>query len=346
MKRKFLKMAGLTTLGLAVLSPSAFAAEFEFKLHHFLPGKSLAHVNMLEPWAKAVEKNSNGRVKINIYPSMSLGGRPPELAGQVRDGVVDLVWTVNGYTPGVYVKSEVFELPGIHQNSMAATNLALHDMFETHLKDEYKGIEVMYLHVHAGQAFQMRKGHKIRTPADLAGKKIRIPSRTGAWVISALGATPIATSIPQLSSSLQKGVVDGAMVPFELIPAIKLQNQTQYQIEGYKGKRFGTSVFQVSMNGKRWNSLPADIQKAFRDASGRNWLKEVAKIWDNGEAIGKKMAVNGGNTYIELTKSETDAIDKKLEAVTDRWVNEVKSKNVDGRKLVKIAQDAVAKNSK
>ena len=86
---------------------------------------------MLEPWVAQVEKNSGGRVKIDIFPSMTLGGAPPQLINQVRDGVVDLVWTVNGYTAALFPRSEVFELPFIHTNNPGATSRAMYDMFRT-----------------------------------------------------------------------------------------------------------------------------------------------------------------------------------------------------------------------
>src|SRR5690606_10336371 len=115
------------------------------------------------------------------------------------------------------------------------------------LKPEYQGVEVMFLHVHAGQAIHMRET-EVRRPEDLAGKKLRIPTRTGAWVIEALGAAPTAMPVPELPQALQKGVVDGALIPWEIIPPLKIQEQTAYQIEGHDMARFGTTTFQVSMN--------------------------------------------------------------------------------------------------
>ena len=123
----------------AIFSASALAAEFDFKLHHLLSAKAPAHTQMLEPWAKAVEENSGGRVSIEIFPAMSLGGKPPELVQQARDGVVDIVWTVNGYTPGLFPRTEVFELPTVYTNDPVATNLAMAEMFDEHLAQEYQG---------------------------------------------------------------------------------------------------------------------------------------------------------------------------------------------------------------
>ncbi|MGA8051976.1 MAG: C4-dicarboxylate ABC transporter, partial [Burkholderiales bacterium] len=122
----------------AALSSAAGAQQITLKLHHFLGPKSPAQVKMLEPWAQNVEKASGGKVKIEIYPSMSLGGKPPQLINQARDGVVDIVWTVNGYTAGLFPRSEVFELPFVHTNNPVATNLAMRAMFDQYLKPEYK----------------------------------------------------------------------------------------------------------------------------------------------------------------------------------------------------------------
>ena len=77
--------------------------------------------------------------------TMTLGGRPPELIQQARDGVVDIVWTVNGYTPGLFPRTEVMELPFVYVNDLKATNLAMHEIFESELKQEYTGVEVMFL---------------------------------------------------------------------------------------------------------------------------------------------------------------------------------------------------------
>lgn len=332
-------------LGAGLLAASAsYAAEFEFKLHHFLGAKAPAQTKMLEPWAQAVEENSGGRVKIDIYPAMTLGGRPPELINQARDGVVDLVWTVNGYTPGLFPRTEVFELPTVFKNDPKAANLAMAAMFESDLKEDYRGVEVMFLHVHAGQAIHMRDT-PVHSPADLKGKKMRIPTRTGAWVIEALGASPAAMPVPELPAALQKGVIDGAFIPWEIIPPLKIQEQTEYQIEGADMTRFGTTTFQVSMNKARWDGLPEDIQKAFRDASGPEWLAEVGDIWRASDNFGIGLAVKAGNEHIVLSEEETEAFDKALAPVVDRWVGEVSAKGIEGAALVEKARAAIAEAS-
>ncbi|MFD1797567.1 TRAP transporter substrate-binding protein [Paracoccus aurantiacus] len=336
--------AGAAALAVLLGAGGALAQEHVFKLHHFLGAESPAQKDMLEPWAKRVEENSGGKVKIEIYPSMTLGGRPPELVSQVRDGVVDLVWTLNGYTPGLFPRTEVMELPFVFVNDPVAANLALAELYPEHLAEEYKGVEPMFLHTHAGQAIQT-VSKEVHSPEDMAGMKLRIPTRTGAWVIEALDAQPVSMPVPDLPLALSKGVVDGALIPWEIIPALKIQDQTQFQIEGADKTRLGTSVFQVSMNKARWDSLPEDVQKAFRDASGHDWLVEVGEIWRKTDDRGIKVAVDSGNTHITLTPEETEAFRAKLEPVVDRWVSEVEPLGIDGAALVATARDLIAKNT-
>ena len=327
----------------AGLAGAALAQEHVFKLHHLLAAQAPAQAQMLEPWARQVEENSGGQVKIEIYPAMTLGGTPPELVQQARDGVVDIVWTVNGYTPGLFPRTEVFELPSVYGGDIRAANLAMFDMFDQ-LKEEYTGLEVMWLHVHAGQAI-MTVDELVRSPAETAGMKIRIPTRTGAWVIEALGASPLAMPVPEVPSALSKKVVDATLLPWEIIPPLKLFEQIDYFIEGENNERLGTTSFQVSMNKARWDSLPADIQKAFRDASGRDWWGQVGDIWRAGDDFGIKMATDNGKTHVLLNADEVAAFMDALAPVEQRWVDEVTSKGIDGAGLVQQAKGLIAANS-
>ncbi len=335
----------LVLIAALAAAPPAQAQEYRFTLHHFLSSRAPAHTDMLVPWAERVEANANGRVEIEIFPAMALGGKPPELARQVRDGVVDLIWTVNGYTPGLFPRTEVFELPTVFTGDARAANLAMYDLFDAHLEADYRGTEVMFLHVHAGQALQTADA-VVRTPEDAGGLKLRIPSRTGAWVIEALGASPVAMPVPELPQALARGVVDGALIPFEIIPALQLQDQTDYQIEGHGGWRFGTTTFQLSMNAERWNALPADVRAAFAAASGREWWAEVGRIWERNDAAAIRLAVDAGNTHVVLDPAETDRFKARLEPVAERWIADIAADGVDGALLVERARARIRAHSK
>jgi len=322
------------------------SAQITLKLHHLLPPKAPAHSKMLAPWAADVEKASGGKVKIELYPAMSLGGKPPELINQVRDGVVDIVWTVNGYTPGLFPRSEAFELPFVHTNNATATNLAMRDMYlNGAITEDYNSVKVMFLHVHAGQGIQMAE-KEVRKPDDLKGLKMRIPTRTGAWIIEALGAAPAAMPVPALPQALSKKVVDGAFIPWEIIPPLKLQDVTKVQVEGPNRIRFGTTTFQVSMNKDTWAKLPPDVQKAFERNNGEDRWRAVGKIWTDSEDGGIALAKKAGNKHIQLTEAELALFKEKLEPVVQRWIDEVKSKGIDGKALVDQARALIAKYSK
>ncbi len=246
-------------------------------LHHLLGPKAPAHSQMLVPWAERIEEASDGRIKIEIYPAMSLGGTPPQLIRQVRDGVVDIIWTVNGYTPGLFPRSEVFELPTVFTNDVDGHQPRhARRCSRSTWRQDYEGMHVLWNHVHAGQALQTRD-KLVRSPADTAGMKLRVPGPTGTAVVEAMGATPVNMPVPDLPQSLSTGAVDGALIPFEIILPLQLQEVTQYDIEGPDMERFGTTVFQVSMNQDSWDSLPDDLKQVFNDNSGPEWLEEVAQ---------------------------------------------------------------------
>jgi len=282
-RRQFLGAAGATVASPYVLR-RAWAAEPEFtlKLHHLLGPKSPAQVTMLQPFADRILKDSDGRVKIDIYPAMSLGGAPPQLFRQAVDGVVDIVWTVNGYTPGLFERSEVFELPTIFTNNVPATNLAMYDMFDDHLAEEYKDVHVLWLHVHRGQAIQS-KTKLIRTPEDFKDLKVRVPGPTGTDVIKTLGATPVDMPVPDLPQALTTNVVDAALIPWEIAGVLSLWDVTQYDIEGKDQWRLGTTTFQVSMNKGTWEKLPDDLKEVFNNATGPDWWEEVGKRWSDND---------------------------------------------------------------
>jgi TRAP-type C4-dicarboxylate transport system substrate-binding protein len=346
---KKIRLLSIATAALAVAllglsGASSAAPEVTLKFHHLLPAVSPAQKTMIEPWVKRVEASSHGKIKIDIYPSMSLGGTPPQLIRQVRDGVVDIVWTVLGYTAGQFPRSEVFELPFIHTNNTVATNLAMYDMYPKYLKPEFEDVHVILLHVHAGQAIYMVDS-PVHTPADLVGKKMRIPTRTGAWVLEALGANPVGMPVPSLPQALSKHVVDGALIPWEIGPALKIQELTKYLIDGENNVRFGTTTFAIAMNKKKYESLSPELKKAIDDNSGRDFAIQAGRAWTNNDAKALKVMLKAGEKHIVIPNAEMQKFKAKLEPVVGRWIKDVKGKGIDGQALVNEARKEIAKYS-
>lgn len=345
MKNIFIKSTAAVVLA-GFLSSTAMAKEqVTLLVHHFLSPNSPVQTKLLEPWAKKIQKDSNGRLKIEIYPSMTMGGKPPELFKQARDGTADIVWTLAGYTSGVFTRTEVFELPTVHRGNSIATTLAIYDNFDL-IKGDYKKIKPLLVHALAGNALHTIN-KKVTSLKDVKGLKLRSPSRTGAWYIEEMGAEPVGMPLPELPQALSKGVVDGALVPFEVFPPYKFYQLTKYSVEGKDLDRFGTSVAMLLMNEKRFKSLPKDLQKVLEKNTGRDFYKLAGEIWLNEEEPGKKLQKESeGSEIIKLNKDQMGEFNKIGEKVVQKWIKEVGTKGIDGQLLVEKAREAIKKNTK
>ena len=205
---------------LAGMSVAAHAQEVTLKLHQFLPAQANVPKLVLDVWADKVEADSNGRIKIERFPSMQLGGTPPELINQVIDGVADIVWTVAGYTPGRFPQAEVFELPFIMTNA-EATSRAYWEFAEANMLDaDYKDFKTLAVWVHGPGIIHSK--NPITSVADLNGVKLRAPTRTTTKLFTELGATPIGMPVPAIPESLSKGVIDATVIPWEVTAALKV----------------------------------------------------------------------------------------------------------------------------
>jgi TRAP-type C4-dicarboxylate transport system substrate-binding protein len=332
--------AALTSL---TVTGSAIAQEFTFSIHHFLSPRAATQTVLLEPWVEAIEKASDGRIRFEIFPAMALGGTPPELYSQVRDGVADLVWTLPGYTPGTFPRTEVFELPNVHVGDARATNLAIQDLMED-LAPDFEDVHPILVHVHAGNALHLASG-TVESAEDFAGLKVRSPSRTGAWVLEALGAEPVGMPVPALPQALSKNTVDAGLVPFEVAIPLGLAELTAASVELNEGARFGTSTFLFAMNKESYESLPDDLKQVIDDHSGRALAAEIGTAWNDIEPIGKKMATDAGNSVTALSAEATAAFDAPFEAVAQRWIEEVSANEIDGAALLEKARAAVASHT-
>ena len=321
----------------------AAAQDFTFSIHHFLSPKSPAQTVLLEPWAAAVEEASDGRIAFEIFPAMSLGGAPPELYSQVRDGVADLVWTLPGYTPGTFPRLEVFELPSVHVGDARATNLAIQDVMDD-LSADFEDIHPILVHVHSGNALHLADG-TVEGVEGFQGLKVRSPSRTGAWMLEELGAEPVGMPVPTLPQALSKKTVDAALVPFEVAIPLGLSELTSSSVELNEGARFGTSTFLFAMNKDRYDSLPDDLKQVIDEQSGRALAEEMGVAWNEVEPKGKQIAEDAGNSVVALPAEASAAFDAPFEAVAQRWVSEANENGVDGEALLEKARAAVAEHS-
>jgi TRAP-type C4-dicarboxylate transport system substrate-binding protein len=189
------------------------------------------------PWAEKIGTESGGRIKVEVFSAMSLGGTPPQLMDQARDGVVDIVWTLPGYTPGRFPSVEVFELPFMMTNA-EATSRAYWDLFKSDMEEsEFKGVKILATWVH-GPGVIHAKGEGVRKLEDMQGKKLRGPTRVINGMLAELGAEPVGMPVPAIPEALSKGVIDGTVIPWEVTPALKIAELVDTHTEFAGDTRF------------------------------------------------------------------------------------------------------------
>jgi TRAP-type C4-dicarboxylate transport system substrate-binding protein len=336
------RLIAAAAVALAVAAPLAARAQaVVLKVHHFLPATSNAHRTLIQPWCDKIAKESGDRLKCQIYPAMQLGGTPAQLFDQVRDGVADVVWTVPTYAAGRFTRSEVFELPFMAHTAKAGSQ-ALWTYVQKNALDEFRGTRPILLHVHDGAVFHFTTAQP-RSLADLKGLKIRAATRINSKMLGALGATPVQMPLPQVPESMSKGVIDGAMVPWEGVPAIKLQEIAGYHLEVPQGApQFSNTIFALVMNQAKYDALPADLKKVIDANSGlamSAWAGE--KAFDAVAPAHRKLAQDRGNTIVRLPEAEYQAWVKATEKVDDEWVREVSAKGADGKRLLEEARTLI-----
>ncbi len=339
------KFAATAALLLPFMAGGAVAQEITLRLHSFLPPPANPVKTFLKPWSEKVLKESGGRLKIQYYPSMQLGGKPPQLMDQVKDGVVDMIFSLPGYTAGRFPRLEVFELPLVHTNPLATT-LAIQDFQKKHLQEEFKDYKVLLLNCHAGAMFMTKK--PIKRLADIRGMKIRTATRAGGWLLAELGAIPIGAPLPAIPQMLSKGVITGAMLPFEIAPAIKMQELVSNftTLEG-KQPRMNTSTFAFLMNKASYAKLPADLKKVIDNNSGDNIARWAGENWAEIEIpAGKVMASKKQNKFHTLPAADVAKMHKAAKPVIDRWLKEMEGRGIDGATLLADARAMVAKYTK
>jgi TRAP-type C4-dicarboxylate transport system substrate-binding protein len=330
---------------LAWLAAPAAAQTVTLKVHHFLPSNSLAQKQLIEPWCAKVETESSGKLKCQIYPAMQLGGSPPQLFDQARDGVADIVWTLPTYQAGRFVKSEVFELPFLTKAS-TGTSEALWEYIQVNALDEFKGLKLLAAHVHDGAHLHFT-GKTVKTLDDLKGLKLRAPTRIGAKVLAALGAVPIQMPIPQVPESLAKNVIDGLSTPWEIMPTLKLEEICKTHTEtSDKQTKVSNSIFILGMNAAKYQSLPAELREIIDRNSGQSLSRRAGELWDSTIEPARKLAKARGNTFVTLSDEEYGRWVEASKPVIQEWINDVKAKGGDGEKLLESARALIASRTR
>ena len=340
-KRAFLKLAGTTALALT-LGTGAFAQEVTLRMHQFLPAQANVPKNVLVPWAERVMEASGGRIEIQHFPSMQLGGTPPQLIDQAIDGVADIVWTVAGYTPGRFPRAEVFELPFLMTDAgdMSAAYWELVE--EQMLGQDFTDFKVLGVWVHGPGV--IHSADPVESPEDLNGMKLRAPTRVTTKLFSNLGATTVGMPVPAIPESLSKGVVDGAVIPWEVTGALKVAELVGNHTE-FEGNAIYTTTFIFAMNKEKYESLPDDLKAVIDAQSGAEFSRMAGTQMQADDGPSRDLAVDLGNTIITVSAEGAEAWRAAADATTAEWISEMDEKGIDGTALLARAKELLDKHN-
>lgn len=342
-----MKKRGLVALmaaGLMALSalPSA-AQEVTLRLHQFLPPAAPVPAKILKPWSEELAKASGGRIKIEHFDAMSLGGRPPELIDQARDGVVDMIMTVVGYTPGRFPRTEVFELPFMMTDPVA-TSVAFWNMVDSDFQNnEYKDVKILGAWVHGPGVI-----HSIAPVAkleDMKGKTMRGPTRVINDLLSELGATPVGLPLPGIPEALSKGVINGTVIPWEVTASIRLAELVKNHTEFGGKESLYTATIVLAMNKDKYDALPDDLKAIVDAESGAKLSAFAAQVMHEYDAPAREIAVKAGNNIITLDEAEVARWKEASQPVIGRWVADMQTKGIDGQALIDQAKKLIEENT-
>lgn len=323
------------------LTSFASASDVSLRLHHFLATTSPVHA-YLASWAERIEAESDGRIAIEIYPSMQLGGAPASLVDQVIDGVADLVWTLPGYTAGRFPATEAFELPFM-TGSAETGSQALCRYFDEHLRDEYAEMHVLLLHTSGPGLFHLR-GEPIRTLDELEGRTIRGPSRVTTDALALLGAEPVGMPVPQVPESLARGVIDGALLPWEVTASLRIPELVDSHTAFATDHGFYASTFLLAMNLDRYEALPEDLRAVIDRNSMTQGCDEAALVGralDAADRDARELALDEGNEIHTISVEDAQAWIDALAPVREAWTERMDALGLDGRRLLERAIELV-----
>ena len=334
----------LLAVGLLAAVGARAAEPVTLRVHHFLPTTSTTHAQFIVPWCDRIRRDSNDRLRCQIFPAMQLGGTPPQLYDQARDGIADIVWTLPGYTAGRFPITEVFELPFMTPNAEAASK-ALMAFHAQHAAREFEAVKVLALHAHDNGQLHLRD-RPIRTLADFKGLKLRAPTRQTSKLLAALGATPVSMPVPALADALSKGVVDGAVIPWEVAPSIKVHEVVRFHSETDPAMpALYTAVFLFAMNRKTYDALPPELQRVIDAHSGPELAAQLGRLWDGSAPAARKRALERGNQVNVIPATELAHWDRAARPLYADWIADMNRRGLDGNALLAAARALIAQHA-
>lgn len=324
-------------LSLSVIIGHTAEKVITLKFAHFVPATTLEG-KIMQEWANEVEKRTNGRVKVNVYPGATL--MPPQ---QTYDGitkeVADIGYGIFAYHRGRFPLTEVIDLPLGYKNPSVPTKM-INAYYKKFKPKEMDDVKVLFLEAHGPDIISTRK--PISKLADLKGMKLRA-SGLSAKIVNALGGSAVGLPITDTYDAMSKGVIEGLVLDWGGLYNWKFGDIIKYHI--VSPGVASTVAFYTVMNKDKWNSLPPDIQAIFEKLD-EEWIGRVSQKWVDWETMGKAELLKNGGKIITLSKEDSAVWVDKMKPILDDYVKTCKAKGLPGDEALKFCQDYLRANDK
>lgn len=336
------RRTALASLGAALATPAlvsrAGAAEVTLRLHHFLPAVAPMHSRFFEVWAAELTEASEGAIEVQIFPSMQLGGKPPQLADQVRSGICDIAWTLPVYTPDRFPVAETMSNPFMAKDA-ETTSVAMHMLMDEFGQNDYRGMKPLAFHTHDGGKLHTRNA-PVLSAADLRGLKLRAPNQSTGAMLAALGAEVVFFPVTEMVVGLSSGVIDGCCLPYEVVPAFKLQELTSFSTEPAPAARgLYANTFSFLMNEAKYESLADDLRGVIDAASGMELSRRIGAQFDGFESYGRGVVEAQGNSIQEIPAEEIASWQQEAAPVHEAWIAKLNDMGLDGSAIMARANE-------
>lgn len=314
------------------LAGNASAKPIEISFSNMFPPSHI-HGQLGQEYCDAIEKRTNGKVKMTYYPGGSLVAGA-KTYGAVVDGITDIGFSVLGYSRGVFPALEAIDLPVGYKNGTQATKI-INAFYEKFKPKELDNVKVMLFHAHGPGLIHSQT--PIKTLEDIKGMKVRCYGFS-VKVIEALGGVPVAMAQNEAYEALQKGVCNATLVPMEALKGWKQAEVIKHTTETYSiGYTSGLYIF---MNKDKWASLPPDVQAVFEQVN-KEWIPKFGKAWDDSDIAGREFTLQLGNSIIPISPEENARWAEAVKPVIGKWVKEASEKGLPAQDYVDFLQEAV-----
>jgi TRAP-type C4-dicarboxylate transport system substrate-binding protein len=312
----------LASAGLFIANTAS--AETVLTLNSWLPPSHPQVSELIVPFAKDIERVTEGRVKVNMLPAPL--APPPATFDLVKNGIVDMGYSVQGYTPGRFKTSAIAEMPFLSDDAVV-TSVAYWRVHEAMLQQagEYDGVKVLAVHTHGpGEIFS---SSEIKSVDDIAGQKIRVGSVVAHDLAELLDAVPIEGPSSKSYELLSQRIADGIFFPWETVNFFRLNDLLSSAFVA-KGGVYNTA-FMMVMNEDKWNSLPEEDRAAISTLLGEPLARRAGEMWNQADAAGKDALQEKINIY-QASDAEIEQLRERFQPVVDANIALATEAGVDG----------------